>query len=140
MARMRIAPQERWRVKAACLRLLASLPLTAERRRTLGQFVDLYLPLSGNEQRSFQTALGTLSGAEQEAIMEFVTSWELKGRAEGQQELVLRLIVRKFSSLEPSLRDQVIALEPAQLQALAEALLDFSEPAELHTWLGAHSV
>jgi hypothetical protein len=42
MARMRIAPGERWRVKAICLRLMAGLPLTVDRRRMISQFVDLY--------------------------------------------------------------------------------------------------
>jgi hypothetical protein len=53
MARMRIAPNDRWRVKAAILRLLIGAHLTGTQRRLLGQFVDIYLKLGDREERAF---------------------------------------------------------------------------------------
>lgn len=65
----------------------------------------------------------------------FVTSFEELGRAEGQREIVLRLLNRKVGPLTPALRTRVTALSPEMLLTLSEALLDFTEQADLSSWL-----
>ncbi|MFQ3682755.1 hypothetical protein [Roseiflexus sp.] len=60
MARMRIDPADRWRVKAACLRLLAGAPLTGVQRRLIGQFVDVYLPLNPAEEAALAAEVAQL--------------------------------------------------------------------------------
>ena len=49
MSRMRIAPEERWRVKLECLRLLATLRLNPAKMRLISGFIDTYLRLSASE-------------------------------------------------------------------------------------------
>ncbi|NJN15453.1 MAG: DUF4351 domain-containing protein [Oscillochloris sp.] len=145
MARMRIAPRDRWQVKAASLRLLAGAALTATQRRLLSQFIDLYLPLRAAEEQAFQAEIATFSRPEQEAIVELVTSWEQKGRAEGRAEgllegqrlLVERQLTRKLGVVPAPLWERVASLNDAQLTALGEALLDFTAPADLEAWLQA---
>jgi len=61
-----------------------------------------------------------------------------KGRQEGELLLVLRLLNRRFGSLEPEWEAQIRALPITQLEALAEALLDFSQPEDLAAWLETH--
>ena len=46
MAKMKIAPQDRAKVKAQCLRLLATLKLDAARMQLISGFVDTYLKLN----------------------------------------------------------------------------------------------
>lgn len=58
-----------------------------------------------------------------------------EGLATGQRNLVLRQLTRKFGALDAPLTERVMALAPESLLALSEALLDFSNPAELGVWL-----
>jgi hypothetical protein len=140
MARMHIRSAERWRVKAACLRLLVGAELNGAQRRMIGQFVDLYLPLDTVAERTaFQTEVATFSRPEQEVVMEFITSWEMKGRAEGQRQLVERQLARKLGDLPPELATKIAELPGELLTSLAEALLDFTRLDELHAWLAAHA-
>jgi predicted transposase/invertase (TIGR01784 family) len=58
-----------------------------------------------------------------------------EGRQEGEQSLVLRLLTRRIGNVTPELIAKVQALSLPQLEALGEALLDFSQPADLVNWL-----
>jgi hypothetical protein len=142
MARMPIAPSERWRVKAASLRLLAGARLTGVQRRLLSQFIDMYLRLRGAEEQAFQAEVATFPPREQEAVMEIVTSWEQKGRAEGlvegQRQLIERLLIRKLGPLPNDVLDRLAALSSSQLTGLGESLLDFTASGDLAAWLLAH--
>jgi predicted transposase/invertase (TIGR01784 family) len=64
---------------------------------------------------------------------------EEKGRREGAlneaQALILRLLSRRIGSISEEMRSQVEALSIVQLEALGEALLDFSEDGDLVRWL-----
>jgi hypothetical protein len=141
MARMHIAPRERWRVKAASLRLLVGAPLSRAQRRLLSQFVDVYLRLQGAEEQAFQAEVATFAPSEREAVMEIVTSWELKGRAEGvvegQRLLLERQLARKLAVLSDDIRARLALLSSSQLTALGEALLEFTTFADLEAWLAA---
>ncbi len=119
MARMRRAPEDRWRVKAACLRLLAGAPLSGAQRRLIGQCVDIYLPLNAHDEQALAAEVARLPGAAKEVVMELITGWERKGRAEGLREgraeglreglregqrlVVERMLTRRFGAL-PLLR------------------------------------
>jgi predicted transposase YdaD len=66
--------------------------------------------------------------------------WYQEIRKEGEQSLILRLLTRRIGEVSPERRSQVQALSLPQLEALGEALLDFSEPTDLDEWLRSHSV
>ena len=65
------------------------------------------------------------------------------GREEGREEgrraeaaaMTLRLLQRRCGSLPPGQETRVQALPLADLEALADALLDFQGPADLIAWL-----
>jgi predicted transposase YdaD len=59
----------------------------------------------------------------------------LKGKLEEGQSLILRQLTRRIGDVAPALQSKVQALSLAQLEALGEALLDFSEPGDLEKWL-----
>jgi hypothetical protein len=90
-------------------------------------------------------ARNALRQVEQEELgmATFVTSFEeigrAEGRAEGQRELVGRLLERKVGPLDVAMQQQVATLTPTQLLALSEALLDFTTLEELQAWIEQHS-
>ncbi len=69
--------------------------------------------------------------------------WLAEGRQEGRQDeaaaMTLRLLNRRCGSLSEATTGQIQALPLEQLEALADALLDFQGPANLATWLAANS-
>ncbi len=60
-------------------------------------------------------------------------------REEATLELILRQLSRRLGAMNPELQEQVNLLSVAQLENLAEALLDFSNEADLVTWLDENS-
>jgi predicted transposase YdaD len=58
-----------------------------------------------------------------------------EGRAEGEQRLVLRQLNRCFGEIDASIIERVYLLSTEQLEALGEALLDFSALTDLEAWL-----
>jgi hypothetical protein len=69
--------------------------------------------------------------------------WIEEGRQEGLQEgeasVTLRQLNRRCGPLSDATAARIKALPLGQLEALAEALLDFSGPADLAAWLAEHS-
>ena len=148
MAKMAIAPVDRPRVKLECLRLLATLRLDPARTRLISGFIDTYLQLNAHEATQFQTQLAQAQLQEQEVVMEIVTSWMREGIQQGLQQgrheealmLVLRLLQRRVGSLDTVYEEQIRRLSLEALEALSEALLDFTQVADVATWLQAHQV
>lgn len=62
----------------------------------------------------------------------------LEGTREGEAQLLLRLLTRKFGNLTPDRSDQIKSLPIDRLEELAEALLDFATVEELYQWLANH--
>ncbi len=153
MSKMEIAPEDRYRVKASCIRLLATLRLDPARTRLLSGFVDTYLRLDPGEEKLFREEVEGLGEGVKERAMEIVTSWmeegirkglvegRLEGRLEGRRTeagaVVLRLLGRKLGMLPAALVDRVRSLPTETLEDLGEALLDFGSVADLEAWLAA---
>jgi len=65
--------------------------------------------------------------------------WLAEGRQEGKANVTLRLLNRRCGPLNEATTAQIQALPVDQLEALADALLDFQGPADLTTWLAANT-
>jgi predicted transposase/invertase (TIGR01784 family) len=155
MSKMKIDPGDRPRVKVECLRLLATLRLNPAKSKLISGFVDTYLKLNVQEERAFQTVVGTLEKSEQEGIMQIVTSWMEQGIAQGEQQgeergrtlgkteeaqsLILRQLSRRIGELPPTMLQQIQGLSLVQLESLGEALLDFTGANDLTTWMQQNS-
>jgi predicted transposase YdaD len=80
------------------------------------------------------------------AVQEILEEGRQEGREEGlevgrQQEaaaLVIRQLSRRFGTLDEGSRELHSSLPLQQLEQLAEDLLDFTEPADLHAWFDDH--
>ncbi len=62
--------------------------------------------------------------------------WE-QGLKTGELEITLRLLQRRCGAITPSQEARIRALPLPQLEALAEALLDFKGAGDLEAWLAA---
>jgi Domain of unknown function (DUF4351)/Putative transposase, YhgA-like len=142
MSKMRIAPKDRAKVKAECLRLLVTLKLDPAKNRLISKFVDTYLRLNRQEEQVFQAEIDTIGVAQKEEIMQTMTSWEERGMEKGiQQErrsLILILLNDQVGALPENVAAQVAGLEAEQLTGLGRALLRFSQLADLTDWLASH--
>ena len=61
------------------------------------------------------------------------------GRQEGEKNLLLRLLKRRFGEITPDNEQKIASLSIPQLEALADAQLDFSSLDDLVTWLSTNS-
>ena len=62
-----------------------------------------------------------------------------EGEAQGEAKVTLRLLNRRCGPLSEVTTARIQALPLQQLEALAEALLDFTGPADLAAWLAEHA-
>jgi len=134
MAKMRIAPKDRVRVKLECLRLLVTLKLDPARMRLVSGFIDTYLRLDEREESRFvATIQGTeLAPAEEEKVVEIVTSWMEKGLLQGhaqgvvtgERDVLLRLGTRRFGPPSPEQRERLSRADLPQLELLTDRLLE----------------
>jgi predicted transposase YdaD len=84
---------------------------------------------------------------EQERTMSYVTTGERigyergeqEGRQKQAQELVLRLLKRRVGELAPEVQERIQSLSLEQLEALGEALLDFTGLEDLLSWLSVNT-
>jgi len=63
---------------------------------------------------------------------------EARGRQVGEATVTFRLLNRRCGPLSETTTAEIQAMPLEQLEALAEALLDFSGPADLTAWLEEH--
>ena len=65
--------------------------------------------------------------------------WLAEGRQQEAASVTLRLLTRRCGPLSEATIARIQTLPLDQLEALAEALLDFSGPVDLTSWLAAHA-
>ncbi len=104
--------------------------------------MDTYLTLSRSEEIQFQTEINTFSQPVQEDVMEITTSWMRQGIEQGieqgterEKAFIIRQLKRKLGDIPPSLETKITELTIDEVEALGEALLDFSTIDDLINWL-----
>ena len=146
MAKMKIQQEDRPKVKAECLRLLATLRLDPTRMQLISGFVDTYLRLNDAEEEVFEAELDRMGLLEEEQVMEIVTSWMEKGIERGIQQgfqqaleresaLILRQIKNRFRGISQSLEEEISRLSIAEMELLGDVLFNLESEADLENWL-----
>jgi hypothetical protein len=155
MAKMRMKPNERVKVRLECLRRLVGLE-SEDLKNLLWGIVETYLKLEPAEEAQFQAAVARLKEPEQEKLMEYPNSWRDKGREEGmtlgrqegmalgrqeglargQIQSALRILRRRFGDLPADVAEKIQALPNEMLGDLLDASLDFRSLDEARQWLG----
>ena len=74
----------------------------------------------------------------QELMAEGEARGEARGRAAEAAATAIRLLNRRCGPLSTATTARIQALPLQQLEALTDALLDFSGPADLVSWLAQH--
>ncbi len=138
MAKMKMSAKDRPKVKLECLRLLSRLKLDPARSKLIGGFIDSYLNLTAQEMKQYEREFVKLAAEEKESTMALVSSWEQKGIMLGKEELIARLIRRRFGVVSQSIAERLDQLTSAQLDDLGEALFDFADITDLEQWLARH--
>ncbi len=75
----------------------------------------------------------------QEAKAEGESIGEVRGRTEGEQALVLKILARKLGKIEAEIQVRVGSLSIDKIESLGEALLDFTQMADLLVWLDVNA-
>ncbi|MEB3149768.1 MAG: DUF4351 domain-containing protein [Sphaerospermopsis sp.] len=73
--------------------------------------------------------------AKEEGRLEGRQEGRQEGRLEGRQDLILRLLNRRLGEIDTLLIERIKSLSIEKLENLGEALLDFSNIADLESWL-----
>lgn len=148
MAKMKIQPEDRPKVKAECLRLLATLQLNSAKMQLISGFVDTYLRLNEAEEVAFEAELNRMGLSEEEEarVMEIVTSWMEKGIERGFQQgfqqglaresaLVLYQLNDRFRGIPQSVEEEIRSLSIVEIELLGEALFKLASETDLRSWL-----
>jgi Domain of unknown function (DUF4351) len=140
MAKMKVDPADRAKVKIECLRAIATLQLDPARVALLSWFVDSYLALNQTEELEFLEKIDKIKPKqEKEQVMQMVTSWMEQGIEQGEERIALkmvqRILFRRIGVIEPEIDQQLRSLSVSKLESLFDAALDFNELPELINWL-----
>ncbi|WP_414586293.1 DUF4351 domain-containing protein [Scytonema sp. PCC 10023] len=128
-------PGERKTWKFSLIRRLYELGFPEKDIRNLYRFVDWVMILPKALEAEFWQDFKEF---EQERVMSYITTGERIGYERGQQDIVLRQLQRRVGELSQEVKKQVQALSLEDLEALGEALLDFTAMGDLLNWLQAH--
>jgi predicted transposase/invertase (TIGR01784 family) len=75
----------------------------------------------------------------QKGLQQGLQQGEERGKKQEALQLILRQLIRRFGAIEPETEQQIRALAIAQLEELAEALLDFTSQSDLVNYLASIS-
>ena len=151
-ARMKIAPKDRVSLTHDFFLSLARTKIGREEKDLVAGFFSSYHQLSGQESLHLEEELSKVKSKDaREAVMnltnpfielgkqrgrqEGIVEGRQAGRQEGQTELVLRLLVRRLGAPSPAHEKAIRKLSAEKIEALGEALLDFSASTDLARWL-----
>jgi Domain of unknown function (DUF4351) len=90
------------------------------------------------EEKDFMKTMQEIDAVYRSEMAQARLEGELMGEARGRRgeyELVLRLLKRRVGDISTDLEEMVKALSVERLEALGEALLDFTQMADLIIWL-----
>ncbi|WP_413175852.1 Rpn family recombination-promoting nuclease/putative transposase [Anabaena azotica] len=136
---------------------LATLAKTDSPNTLLKQVADQLDMIEENQERvNISTCVQLLAGLRfekdvirqlfreeimQESVIyqDILQKGKLEGKQEGKQEgevlLILRLLSRRFGAVDAETEERINQLSTTQLESLAEAILDFSNQADVIRWL-----
>lgn len=136
MAKMKIATEDRPKVKAQCLRLLVTLRLNPAKMQLIWGFVESYLNLSRQEEQIFDEEIAEIEPEEKrEEAMQYINSYQERGWQEQALIMTQRHLERKFGTLEAKIQSRLSKMTTQQLESLDDAAYDFQNIEELMAWL-----
>ena len=131
---------------------LATLAQTDSPQSLLAQVADRVANIEETQQRqNLAACVYVLAGLRfdkslirqlfrEEIMLESVTYQDIleQGQRREAISMIMRLLTRRIGLITPEIQARIQSLSIAQLEDLGEALLDFSQPTDLTTWLDSH--
>lgn len=115
MAKMKIEPGDRPKVKLQCLRMLATLRLDPAKSRLVATFMNSYLKLTAAEAAVYNQELTEITPEEREDVMQLTNEWIEEGERkgiekgmergiqlglhQGQRQTANRLLAKRFGGV-----------------------------------------
>lgn len=112
------------------------------------RFVDWVMSLPQELEEKLKTEIHQYKEGKR---MPYISTWERlikedgrkegleQGLEQGTRNIILRLLQKRFGSVAAAEQSRLAELSLAQLDNLSEALLDFTNPQQLTTWLNRHT-
>lgn len=138
MSKMRIALEDRPKVKLEFLRMIATLRLDPARTTLLKTFMLSYLKLTREEETAYNDEYQRLDPAEKRAIVEIYDPWEEEGIRKGVAQIAVRQLTHRFGRPPAVMIEQINVLPKASLDDLAIEMLNFSSLQDAEEWLARH--
>jgi predicted transposase YdaD len=163
-ARMKLNPTERVRLTRDLFIKLAQTPIGQEDKELVAGFFSEYQRLSIREALQLEREmskvsldmtkekviqltnpfieLGIIRGrrqGRQEGLQKGIHRGRQEGRQQGEVDLVLRMLRRRFGALTASQERAIRKLNLSRIEALGEALLEFTSRSDLARWLRPNS-
>ncbi|WHY81797.1 transposase [Siminovitchia fortis] len=91
LSKMGYTKKEKVKVKKEFLRMLLRLQLDPARMQMLTSFFETYLKLDEKEQLILMEEIQMMEPKEEAELMELITSWEKKGREEGEKQEKIKI-------------------------------------------------
>lgn len=143
MAKMDIAPEEQAQVKIEMLRLFSTMKLNHEKMTLIGHFIESYLKLTPEQDRTVQKAIEGFAPQKRKVVMEHMSIWKREGYEEGihqgEAEVILRQLNLRIGGIGIRTQNQIKHLPSPRLQQLAEDIFAFKQKADLVDWLKNNS-
>ena len=111
---------------------------TSERRRELYAQTQIFAGLRYEKNLIYRLLSEDImkeSVVYQDIIQRGLREGLQRGLQQGEQNMVLRLLDRRFGTLDETTLQEIERLSLRRLEALGEALLDFESRDDLRTWL-----
>ena len=115
--------------------MLVQMELDPARMTLLTGFFETYLRLSESEERKLEEEMAKVDEKEARKMIELTTSWEEKGKIEGQAELLLKQLRKKFMVIPADMESQIRSLPGDRLEQLAEAIFDLKSIDDVQAFL-----
>ena len=145
-------PEGRYRAKWQLVRNLYNVGYNADELREVFRLIDWMMHLREDLSRKLHVNLADL---EESLSMPYVTSieriaeergeargevrGEARGEVKGGASVLLKQLAKRHGPLADDVEQRVRRLALRDLEALAEAVLDFCSAEDLRAWLDAHA-
>jgi hypothetical protein len=141
MAKMKIAPEDRSKVKLECLKMMFGLDLDDARNELISGFVGTYLKLDQQEEVMVEQEIAKIKASDKKELHLFWTQWHEKGYVEARMQTVLQQLQHKLKleELPEAISENIRQLDSKQLEKLTLDLLDFDDLSQLEGWLQENS-
>ena len=92
-------------------------------------------PTYQKEKKELKKEMEKMDDKEAKKMIELTTSWEEKGRIEGQAEMLLKQLKKRFGEIPEDMEIRIKKLTEDKLEQLAEAIFDLESIDDVRDFL-----